>query len=119
MTPVEEQAGSTAQRFLTLVEAGARDELVEFTRTLTPDEVVLALLAIASSLLEQETANDVLAERLKTLTKSNNTFDIANAQLFSDRKKLLNQVAELREIQKAQTARITVLREQLEERKVA
>lgn len=113
MDEIEAEAGERAARFLALVEAGARDELVQFTRTLTPDEVVHALLAIAVGLLGQEAANDVLAERVQMLEKSHATLDIANAQLFGDRKKLMARVDELQSIRSKQAERLGELRERV------
>lgn len=113
MDEIEAEAGERADRFLALVEAGARDELVQFTHTLTHDETVHSLLAIAAALLGQEAANVLLAERVKTLEKSNLTYDIANAQLFTDRRKLMARVDELQSIRSKQAERLGELRERV------
>lgn len=102
----EEEAGENAHRVIILVQAGRRDELTEFVRSLDQGDTILAMYALAAGLLRQERANEEGAERIRTL-------EAGALQLLADKKKLSEDLASVQEDRAKQARKIGAQRETL------
>lgn len=94
----EALAGENAHRVLDLIQSGRREELVEFINGLTRGELSMVVLAIGAGLLEQEARNDEVEIRCGMITAQNRTLEEGNARLFAERRRLMDKVAELRDV---------------------
>lgn len=116
---VEQMEATTdehSSRVLALMEDGRRNELAEYVNGLEVHELAWLVLAFGNALLNQETTNDALVVKLGILRQQNETLDTANANLFAEKRQLLDKVTELREIQSDQADMLSRLRKQLKAR---
>lgn len=95
---IEDQTAENAHRVLTLIEGGRRTELQQVMGDFDREELCWLVLALADGLLRQEAANDDLHVKRAILHRQNEVLENANAQLFKDKRELLDRNAELRDI---------------------
>lgn len=109
----EEEAGENAHRVTILVEAGRRDELTEFVRTLDQGDTILVMYALAAGLLGQERANEELTARIRTLGVGMTSLLVDRDNLSAARARLEEDNASLREDRANQAKKIGAQRETL------
>lgn len=96
LTERESEASEHADRALALTEGARSNELWAFLSDLTEDQLRWLVVALANGYLRQEATNDSLIVKLGILRRQNETFDTANANLFREKRELLDKVHELR-----------------------
>lgn len=111
----EEEAGENAHRVLTLIEAGRREELTEYIRSLDAGEITLALYSTAVALLAQEAANESMAQSIGNMVEKNRQLEAGNISLFSERRKLRDDIASLQQDRENQAKRLEKYREMLQD----
>lgn len=111
MTDWEQQIAELSNALIVGVEAGDRDRVQAVLGRLSTNELQAVAASCAAGLVRQEQVNETLAQSIANMAAKNRTLETANVALFTERRKLTDDLASVKEDRAKQAGVIARLRE--------